>query len=349
MNKTKRKYIDITNSAGQLRKADFSKIMNPGNFNSVLFSRGKKTDKFYTEDSKLYITPKEFAQLRKGIKLDRETGKWDSLSSRIVREFVRTSPSQTSILLSILEERYRKLNESLSQASESIESHFSLVRLWNLSIVGSVLFGMVMMTFVYRYLGQGAAADQSSLPLTNAEMQLQEQSKIVKADTSQDGEEFTKQVLEIEKANDKKYLEDEIRQMTKGYPIEKMAPYIAQQDRTVAAFIVGIAKKESAWGQRVPVLNGKDCYNYWGYRGQRKLMGTGGHTCFNSPQDAVETVAKRITTLVEEHGKDTPAKMVNTWKCGTSCAGDKGAPKWISDVTMYFNKLNNEPKEKPAK
>ena len=71
-------------------------------------------------------------------------------------------------------------------------------------------------------------------------------------------------------------------------------------------------------------------------------MGTGGHTCFNSPKDAVETVAKRITTLVEENGKNTPAKMVNTWKCGTSCVGDPGAQKWVSDVTTYFNKLENE-------
>lgn len=346
MTKTKRKFIDISSSKGQLRKADLDKILSPGKFNSTLFSRGKKSNNFFTEDSRLYITPKEFEKLRHGIKLDREIKKWDALSSRIVNNFVYQKPSNASLLLNILENRYQKLNDSIAEASQSIENHFSLVRLWNLSIVGSVLFGMVMMTFVYRYLGQGAAADQSSLVNAGVQSQIELNPKIATADTSQDGEEFTRQVLEIEKANDKKYLEKEIREMVKGYPIEKMAPYIAEQDRTVAAFIIGIAKKESAWGQRAPVLNGQDCFNYWGYRAQRRLMGTGGHTCFNSPEDAVETVAKRINTLVEEHGKDTPAKMVDTWKCGTSCDGDKGARKWISDVTMYFNKLNNEKEEK---
>ncbi|EKD58687.1 MAG: hypothetical protein ACD_56C00069G0001 [uncultured bacterium] len=336
----KQKFIDITCSAGQHRKNDLNKILNPGKFNSTLFSRGKKTSSFYTEDSKLYMTPKEFAKIRSGVKLDRKIGKWDSLSSRIVSDFVYRKPTQTSFLLDILEQRYAKLNESIAQASEGISSHFSMVRLWNLSMVGSVLFGMVMMTFVYRYLGQGAAADQS-LPTVPVSQIVSSQRSAI-ADTSNDVEEFTKQVLEIEKENDKKYLEKEIREMVKGYPIEKMAPYIAQQDRTVAAFVIAIAKKESAWGERAPVLNGQDCFNYWGYRGKRKLMGTGGHTCFNSPKDAVETVSKRIATLVEEHGKDTPAKMVDTWKCGTSCSGDAGAPKWISDVTMYFNKLNDE-------
>lgn len=338
--KTKKSYLDITKSAPQRIKANLQHVITPGEFNSVLFSRGKKTNKFFTEDSKLYITPKEMAAMKKGVKLDRDIKKWDALSSRIVNDFVRYNPSKTSILLEILENKYNQLNQSLQEASSTIENHFSIVRLWNLSIVGSVLFGMVMMTFVYKYLGQGAAADQSQIAMPS--QQIQSEIKVAAADTSKDSEEFTRQVLEIEKANDRKYLEQEIRDMVKGYPIEKMVPYIAEKDRTVAAFIVGIAKKESAWGKRVPVLDGKDCYNYWGFRQKRKLMGTGGHTCFNNPKDAVDTVAKRIETLVEKHGKDTPAKMVDTWKCGTSCEGDKGASKWISDVTMYFNQLNTE-------
>lgn len=341
--KKTQKFIDISSSAKQQREMDFKKISCRGNFRATLFSHGRKTDKFFTEDSKLYITPKEFDQLRRGIRLDREVKKWDSLSSRIVSDFVRYNPSKATVLLNVLEGRYAALNDSIAEASESFGNHFSVVRLWNLSMVGSVLFGMVMMTFVYRYLGQGAAADQVNLEdQVQQTVQTEKIGKVLGADTSKDGEEFTRQVLAIEQANDKKALEKEIRAMVKGYPIEKMVPYIAEQDRTVAAFIVGIAKKESAWGQRVPVLNGQDCYNYWGYRGKRKLMGTGGHTCFNSPQDAVDTVAKRIKTLVEEKGKDTPAKMVSTWKCGTSCEGDSGAQKWVTDVTMYFNKLEAE-------
>ena len=128
--------------------------------------------------------------------------------------------------------------------------------------------------------------------------------------------------------------------MVKGYPIEAMLPYILKQDKDVAMFLIGIGKKESNWGKRVPVLDGHDCYNYWGYRGVRDKMGTGGHTCFNSPEDAVNTVAKRIKTLVQEKNLNTPAKMI-VWKCGSSCAGhsSEGVRKWISDVDMYVQEL----------
>ncbi|EKE19291.1 MAG: hypothetical protein ACD_9C00061G0001 [uncultured bacterium] len=207
---------------------------------------------------------------------------------------------------------------------------------------------MMMMTFVYRYLGQGASAKQ----LTQNNVS-QEQAGPVKgsvlgtSDTRNDEESFAKQVAEIEKVKESQMLEAEIAEMVKGYPIEEMIPYIAKQDRTVAAFIVAIAKKESAWGTRIPVLNGQNCYNYWGYRGQRKLMGTGGHTCFNSPEDAVDTIAKRITTLALENGRNTPEEMV-IWKCGSSCAatgGQASANKWISDVTMYFDKFDKTDKK----
>jgi hypothetical protein len=339
----KQKFLDISFSNREKQLHHFTAIEKPGQFNATLFSRGKKSSKFFTEDSKLYITPKEFVAMRNGVKLDRRIGKWDSLSWRIENNFVRQMPSQTSILLDLLEERRATLQESVDAASQTFASHFSLVRLWNLSIVGSILFGMVTMTFIYRYLGQGAAADQLPQQKTSIEISQNsalESGKVLGAQTTGDAQAFAQQVLAIEKANDKKALEKEIRTMVKGHPIETMAPYIAKKDPLVAAFIVAIAKKESGWGEHHPVLNGQDCYNYWGYRGQRKLMGTGGHTCFNSPQDAVDTVAKRLDTLINIHGKNTPAKMVNTWKCGTSCEGDAGAPKWVSDVDNIFEKFN---------
>lgn len=138
-------------------------------------------------------------------------------------------------------------------------------------------------------------------------------------------------------------LQEEIYEMVKGYPIEQMVPYIVEWDPKVAAFLVSIAKKESAWGKRVPVLNGEDCYNYWGYRGIRDRMGTGGHTCFDSPKDAVDTVGKRIYELVIKQNLDTPDKMI-VWKCGSSCAGHSnyGVQKWISDVNLYFQKIINK-------
>ena len=207
------------------------------------------------------------------------------------------------------------------------------------------------MTFVYRYLGQGAAAAAGDSRQVAAQEQMispAQQGKVLAMTTAVDKEagseaSFSAQVEEIQKASDRAALEKEIYGMVKGHPIEKMVPYIAQQDRTVAAFIVAIAKKESGWGEHYPVLNGEDCYNYWGYRGQRDKMGTGGHTCFNNPQDAVDTVAKRIKTLTQENGRDTPAKMV-VWKCGGSCAatgGQAAADKWISDVDMYFQKFKS--------
>jgi hypothetical protein len=135
-------------------------------------------------------------------------------------------------------------------------------------------------------------------------------------------------------------LKEKIDQMVAGTPMEKMTPYIAKKDKKVAAFLVGIAKKESNYGRRVPVLNGKDCFNYWGYRGLRKRMGSGGHTCFDSPEDAINTVGGRIERLVKS-GVDTPQEMV-LWKCGSDCSatgGQAAANKWISDVNMYFSKM----------
>jgi hypothetical protein len=125
-------------------------------------------------------------------------------------------------------------------------------------------------------------------------------------------------------------------------PMESMIELISQQDKIVAAFLVGIALKESQFGKHSPKLNGQDCFNYWGYRGVRKRMGSGGHTCFDSPEDAINTVAKRIKTLAITQHRNTPGKMI-IWKCGNSCATHSPASvsKWISDVSIYFNKINN--------
>lgn len=131
-----------------------------------------------------------------------------------------------------------------------------------------------------------------------------------------------------------------VRELVKGHPIEEMLPYIFEKDRITAAFLIGIAKKESNWGKRVPVLDGQDCFNYWGYRGQRRLMGTGGHTCFNSRKDAVDTVAKRLEKLINSERLDSPEKLI-VWKCGMSCEGHsrESVQKWISDVDAYYSEM----------
>ncbi|MEI7620990.1 MAG: hypothetical protein WCJ51_00480 [Candidatus Moraniibacteriota bacterium] len=312
----------------------------------VLYSRGKKTKAFFTEDSKLYITPKQAKLLRSGVKLDLLADKFDGLSYRVVRDFVSYKPSRSSALVALLEKRYALMLEQTTVVSQNFLSQFSLMRLWNLSIVGSILFGMVTMTFVYKYLGQGVSAADSESQQRLATIQevngAQANGMVLGlANGADSAEAFSGQVAEIQTASDQAALEKEIYSMVKGHPIEKMVPYIAKQDRAVAVFFVAIAKKESNWGEHVPVLEGKDCYNYVGYRGQRDRMGTGGHTCFDSPQDAVDTVAKRIKTLVKENERDTAAKMV-VWKCGSNCevtGGQAAANKWIKDVDSILQKF----------
>ncbi len=136
-------------------------------------------------------------------------------------------------------------------------------------------------------------------------------------------------------------LEQRVKSMARGFPLERMAPLIAAQDQETAAFLVGIAKKESNWGKRVPRQeDGRDCFNYWGYRGVGKHMTPEGYTCFRSREQAVRTIGRRIDTLRREHGLKTARDMV-VWKCGWSCAEHStvGVEKWIQDVEYYYQKV----------
>jgi len=230
-----------------------------------------------------------------------------------------------------------KIQQEFIDLPQNFSRRMTLLRLWNLSVVGAIVLGMVSMTFIYRYLGTGASAvgeENKIISTTQTE-------KVLGAEdikTDQDIAKYIEDVVAQSEKMEKDEFEKELRNMVKGYPIEKMLPYIIKKDRIVAAFIISIAKKESGWGKRVPVLDGKDCYNYWGYRGIRKKMGTGGHTCFDSREDAVNTVAKRIEFLVNEKKLNTPAKM-SIWKCGSECDKDGQVKKWISDVNTIFKKI----------
>ncbi|MDR3582906.1 MAG: hypothetical protein P4L62_00900 [Candidatus Pacebacteria bacterium] len=142
----------------------------------------------------------------------------------------------------------------------------------------------------------------------------------------------------IDRENEKnKEKEVALQDLLAGYPIERMAPYIAKQDKTVAAFLIGIARKESTWGVHAPRLDGRDCYNYWGYKGSYNLVD--GYSCFDSPEQAVAVVGGRLQTLVSQN-LDTPARMA-VWKCGGQCASDSGVAGWIATVSGYFYKLNS--------
>jgi hypothetical protein len=313
---------------------------------SNLFSRGRKTDSFFTEDSKLYITPKEYRQIQNKIKLNRTTRNWDSLSSKIVKDYqkYRKPKKEKDVLYDILSNRLERIKEDISEKSQLVFGTFTLKRAWNFSIVAAILFGMFSMTLIYRYLGEGVSADK----LVSTNNQVQEiqvdKSAVLGAQDSKDEDsdsdsiKYIEDIIQKNENQKQEEFQDEIEKMVKGYPIEKMVPLIAKKDRIVAAFIIGIARQESQWGKHIPVYQGKDCYNYWGYRGKNPV-GTGGHSCFASPQDAVDTVAKRIEWLVKNDELNTPSKM-SIWKCGSACENDKNVKNWINNVDLYFRKLN---------
>lgn len=132
--------------------------------------------------------------------------------------------------------------------------------------------------------------------------------------------------------------QNKISNLTKGYPIERMAPFIASRDKKVATFLVSIAKKESNWGRVSPKKGGKECWNFWGYRGTYNQTASG-YSCFDSPQQAVRVVGGRMQELVDQD-LDTPRKIA-VWKCGYDCSWDNPAQinKWVSDVGFYYQKI----------
>ena len=207
------------------------------------------------------------------------------------------------------------------------------------SIVSGIAFGMVSMAFIAHYLGAGVFA-RSEEPMTTM---VPETPVVTVAESLPSYDPNQDIFFEYFGQVTKEKYEESIREMVRGYPIEAMLPAILAQDRLTAAFLIGIAKKESNWGKRIPVLEGQDCFNYWGYRGIRRMMGSGGHTCFNSREDAVETVARRLEKLIQSEKLDTPEKMI-VWKCGFSCEGHsrESVKKWISDVDMYFSQLSED-------
>jgi len=129
--------------------------------------------------------------------------------------------------------------------------------------------------------------------------------------------------------------------MLNGSPMEKMIPALNKRNNEVASYLIAIAKKESDWGKHTPKKGGRECYNFWGYRGKENTTDSG-YSCFDSPSHAVEVVGNRVEKLLDSN-VNTPAKMV-VWKCGSDCeaaGGQAAANKWISDVASYYKKLNS--------
>ncbi|MEI7750308.1 MAG: hypothetical protein WCJ25_04900 [Candidatus Moraniibacteriota bacterium] len=239
-----------------------------------------------------------------------------------------------------LEARFQTFGEDLSAGLSGFRLGISSGKAAYVPLVGAMALGMVSALYLEHSFGAGAKADDQ-VQYVPIEQPLD--ARVLGAETTNDADVDIANVLMELSAQDpsKVEFENRIREMVKGYPIEDMVPYIVEQDRTVATYLIAIAKKESGWGVHVPVLDGQDCFNYWGYRGIRLMMGTGGHTCFNSRKDAVETVGKRLHTLIYDNNLSTPEELI-VWKCGSTCAGHDpySVQKWISDVDMYYEKLN---------
>lgn len=134
-------------------------------------------------------------------------------------------------------------------------------------------------------------------------------------------------------------MREKIYGLVKGYPIEKMTPFISKKDPRTAAYLVSVAKKESNWGKRSPKKDGKECFNYWGYRGPENPTRSG-YSCFSSPREAVRVVGGRFDDLIAQN-IDEPDEMI-IWKCGLDCSSHSPASvkKWIKDVDYYYRKLD---------
>jgi hypothetical protein len=150
-------------------------------------------------------------------------------------------------------------------------------------------------------------------------------------------EKINKDTEDKKNNNDNSPREKMIREILAGSPMEKMISAIGKREKGTAAFLVAIAKKESDWGRHAPSKSGRDCYNYWGYKGSYNL--SMGYSCFDSPEQAVEVVGGRIDDLTQK-GVNTPERMV-VWKCGSSCSWDRpeNVQSWIGAVRTYWSKL----------
>lgn len=265
-----------------------------------------------------------------GIKVDSSLPKFESPYAKRVFEMTQFQPAKKGKIHQHFS--FALLRDILVSFQDRI--HFSLPRLTpNKLIYGSIMsgvaFGMVSLGVI----------EQTFKSNVNASDTPEQKVETVRLETQNYNPEKDVFMQYFSDAADAEY-QASVRELVKGYPIEEMLPYIFEKDRVTAAFLIGIAKKESNWGKRRPVLDGQDCFNYWGYRGQRRLMGSGGHTCFNSRKDAVDTVAKRLETLINSERLNTPAKLI-VWKCGMSCEGHgkESVQKWISDVDAYYSEM----------
>ncbi|KKP57763.1 MAG: hypothetical protein UR51_C0011G0018 [Candidatus Moranbacteria bacterium GW2011_GWF1_34_10] len=336
--------MDSVFSLKSKKEKNKPKVFSNEKLESVLFSKGIRRDKFFTNDSGLYFdcNDKELANL---IAFRLKNKLFDSLNHKAIKDYSKFGGNYNDFLFvkyRLFVKKIQDYQQDIVNEGNSFFDNVSLLKMWNTSILAAIIIGMISMSFIYRYLGSGASAgeDASNKEVAGLYIEKEDENKW----TKEKEEAYLMEMSDYLQEEADKDFDKRAMELVKGYPIEKMMPYILKKDRQVAAFFIAIAKKESNWGKRVPVLDGQDCYNYLGYRGKRDKMGSGGHTCFDSRKDAVDTIAKRLEELIKKYDRNTPAEMV-VWKCGSNCnvtGGQAAANKWISDVDMYLEKLSDK-------
>lgn len=144
---------------------------------------------------------------------------------------------------------------------------------------------------------------------------------------------------ELAKEAREELLKSELAKILNDTPMEEMIDALLLQKKPVIAYLVGIAFKESKFGVYSPKKAGKTCYNYWGYKG-KKNVNPSGYSCFDSPEEAIKVVGKRIEKLAIKQKRTNPAQMT-VWKCGSSCAthSPQSVRKWILDVDIFYRKI----------
>lgn len=317
---------------------------------SVLFSsRYGRTRRFTTSDSKLYLTQSELGRLRRGDRVEFVTGRLDCAISRQQKERKYVySRRREDRLYEEIRERYSSWRNYLADALSGYTRGVSMVRMWNVSLVGSLIFGMFLMTMIYRYLGPGAQAKVDAEKEQAEIARMVEQQEDLKVLQTKLAQEKADQQAEAQKRKEQaikqrqEQFEDKIRALVGDHPIKQMAPYMAKEaDPLVVAFYLGIARQESSWGEHVPVHNGKDCYNYVGFRMKTKTLGSGGHSCFATPEEGYNATVKRIKDLIYNEKMTTAKKMVSPWKCGYRPDLDdkKSVQRWVDSVDSIVKEV----------
>ena len=237
----------------------------------------------------------------------------------------------------ILQKSWRKTRNVLLSIKNNLQSHISDKQ----ELYWPVLIAITLLLLVFASRIANAATDgtPNNLPISdNSKLNLIGFEKT--PDPVGISLENAPAAPQNESNSEIEDLKNDIAKIVKNTPMAAMIDPISEKDRTVAAFIVGIAMKESKFGTYAPHVGGRDCYNYWGLKAGGKTT-AGGYSCFNSHDEAISVVGKTVEKMVAK-GVHTPAQAIS-WKCGSSCAGHDptGVRKWVSDVTVNFNKINS--------